>query len=73
MYFKNIKEGDVLSSLINLEFGVEGSELAPTEPVGERFGHNHLLGNHDSIMEGVVIPCDGNHIHFGNGETRGTI
>ena len=73
VYFKNVKDGDVLSSPINLEFGVEGFELAPSGSVGERFGHHHLLVNRDSIMEGVVIPSDINHIHFGNGETRGTI
>ena len=73
VYFKNVKDGDVLSSPINLEFGVEGFELAPSGFVGDRVGHHHLLVNRDSIMEGVVIPSDVNHIHFGNGETKGTI
>ena len=73
VFFKNVKDGDVLSSPINLEFGVEGFELAPSGSVGERFGHHHLLVNRNSIMEGVVIPSDVNHIHFGSGETRGTI
>ena len=73
MYFKNIKDGDVLSSPINLDFGVEEFELAPSGSMGKRVGHHHLLVNRDSIMEGVVIPSDVNHIHFGNGETRGTI
>ncbi len=73
VYFKNVKDGDVLSSPINLEFGVEGFELAPSGSMGERVGHHHLLVNRDSIMEGVVIPSDVNHIHFVNGETKGTI
>ena len=73
MYFKNVKDGDVLSSPINFEFGVEGFELAPSGSVGERFGHHHLLVIRDNITEGVVIPSDVNHMHFGNGETRGTI
>ena len=73
VYFKNVKDGDVLSSPINPEFGVDGFELAPSGSVGEKLGHHHLLVSRDSIMEGVVIPSDGNHIHFGNGETRGTI
>ena len=73
MYFKNVKVGDILSSPINLESGVEGFELAPSGSVRERFGDHHLLVNRDSIMEGVVIPSDGNQFHFGNGETRGTI
>ncbi|MDA9688853.1 DUF4399 domain-containing protein [Betaproteobacteria bacterium] len=73
VYFKNVKDGDVLSSPINIEFGVEGFELALPGSLGERFGHHHLLVNSDSIMEGVVIPSDFNHIHFVNGERRGTI
>ena len=73
MHFENVKDGDVLSSPINLEFGVEGFELAPSGSVGERSGHHHLLVNRDSIMEGVVIPSDVNHIHFGDAETRGAI
>ena len=54
MYFKNVKDGDVLSSPTNLEFGVEGFELEPSGSIGERFGHHHLLVNCDSIMEGVL-------------------
>ena len=34
MHFENVKDGDVLSSPINLEFGVEGFELAPFGPSG---------------------------------------
>ena len=73
VFFKNVKDGDVLSSPINLEFGVEGFELAPSRFIGERAGHHHLLVNRDSIIKGVVIPRDVNHIDFGNGETQGTI
>ena len=69
VYFKNAKDGDVLSPPINLEFGVEEFELAPSGTVGERFGHHHLLVDRDSIMEGVLITSDVNHFHFGNCET----
>ena len=61
MHFENVKDGDVLSSPINLEFGVEG------------VGHHHLLFNRDNIMEGAVIPDDAKYIHFGDDEIRGTI
>ena len=73
VFFKNVKDGDVLSSPINLEFGVEGFELAPSGSTGKRVGHHHLLVNRNSILEGVFIPSGVNHIHFGNGETKGTI
>ena len=73
VFFKNAKDEAVLSLPINFEIGFEGFELAPFGPVGEMVGHHHLLVNRDSIMEGVVIPSDVNHIHLGNGESRGAI
>ena len=73
MHFENVKDGDVLSSPINLEFGVEGFELAPFGSPVVRVGHHHLLANRDNIMEGAVIPDDANYIHFGDDEIRGTI
>ena len=73
VYFKNVKDGDVLSSPINLEFGVEGFELARFGPVGERSGRHHLLVIKDSIMERAVILGDINYINFGDDEIRGTI
>ena len=72
-HFTNVKDGDVLSLPINIEFGVEGFELAPSGTKGERVGHHHLLVNRDSIMGGVVIPGDVTHILFRDGETRGMI
>ena len=62
-----------MSSPINLEFGVEGFELAPSGSMGERVGHHHLLVNRDSIMNELVIPSDVNHIHYSNGERKETI
>ena len=37
---------------------------------GERTGHHHLFINFDGIAEGIVIPNDNSHIHFGGGETQ---
>ena len=73
MHFENVKDGDVLSSPINLEFGVKGFESAPLGSPVEGVGHHHLLVNRDSIMEGAVIPGYVNYIHFGDDEIRGTI
>ena len=73
MHFENVKDGDVLSSPINLEVGLEGFVLAPFGSPVEGVGHHHLLVNRDSIMEGTVIPGDVNYIHFGDDEIRETI
>ena len=59
-----------MSSPINLEFGVEGFELAPFEFIGERVDHHHLLVKRDSIMKNMGISSNVNHIYFGNGETK---
>ena len=73
MYFKKVKDGDILSSPTNLEYGVEGCELAPLGSPVEGVCHHHLLVNRDSTMEGAVISGDVNYIHFGDDEIRGTI
>ena len=73
MCFKNVKDRDGLSSAINLEFGVEGLELARSGLAGKRLGYHHLLVNRDSIMGAMLTPENVNHIHFGNGKTGGTI
>ena len=33
-------------------------------------GHHHLLTSRNGIVEGVVIPNENNHKHFGGGETQ---
>ena len=73
VFIKNVKDGDILSSPINLEFDVEGFELGPSGSIGERISHHHLLVNRDSIMNELVIPSDVNHIHYSNGERKETI
>jgi len=73
VYFKDAKSKDTLPSPIIIVFGVEGFELAASESIGERVGHHHLLVKRNSIMKNMVILSDVNRIHFGNGETKGTI
>jgi len=73
VHFENVKDGDVLSSPINLEFGVEGFELAPLGYPVKGVGHHPLLVNHNSIMERAVILGDINYIRCGDDEIRGTI
>ena len=70
VYFENISDGDSLTSPINVGFGIRGYKVVPAGDVGKRMGHHHLLINRDSIGEGVVIPNENNHKHFGGGETQ---
>jgi len=70
VYFENISEGDSLTSPIHIGFGVRGYKVVSAGDVGKRMGHHHQLINRNSIAEGVVIPNENNHKHFGGGETQ---
>lgn len=70
VFFANLEDGDVVTSPLTVEFGVEGMEVVPAGAVEENKGHHHLLINHDFIPAGEVIPAgDSTLIHFGQGQT----
>ena len=70
VYFENIIDGESLTSTNNIGFGIRGYKVVSAGDVGRRMGHHHLLINCNSIAEGVVIPNENNHKHFGGGETQ---
>ena len=67
--FGNISD-DSLTSPIGIGFGIRGCKVGRAGNTGERMGDHHLLINFDGIAEGIVIPNDNGHIHFGGGETQ---
>ena len=77
VYFKNVKDGQTVSSPLKLEFGVDKmtvAKKAPASKIEEGIGHHHLLIDAgDSIPSGTVIPDDSTHIHYGGGQTEATI
>ena len=77
VYFKNLKDGQSVSSPVKIEFGVDKMTVAKKAPAGqiaEGIGHHHLLIDaEDSIPSGQVIPDDSTHKHYGGGQTDATI
>lgn len=70
VYFANLEDGQVVTSPLTVEFGVEGMEVEPAGEIKENSGHHHLLINHDFIPSGEVIPAgDSTKLHFGKGQT----
>jgi hypothetical protein len=70
VFFKNLKDGQTVTSPVKIEFGVEGIALEPKGEVKDSSGHHHLLiDSGDSIPAGVIIPDDSLHIHFGKAQT----
>ncbi len=72
VFFKNIQEGDVLSSSFLVQMGVYGKEVEPAGNFTKNTGHHHILVNRDFIPEGEVIISDKNHNHYGGGESEVT-
>jgi Domain of unknown function (DUF4399) len=78
VYFVNLKDGDSVSSPVNIKFGLSGMGVAPAGIEGDLTkltGHHHLLVNSQLDSEGLKspIPADEKHLHFGKGQTEATI
>ena len=70
VFFKNLKDGDTLSSPFTVEMGVEGMNVEPAGKVNQGFGHHHIIVNCTHIDEETTIPVDDKHIHYGAGQTE---
>ena len=71
VFFKNLEDGQTVSSPIKIEMGIKGMKVEPSGEVHQGFGHHHLLIDQGDFFEkGKVIPADSTHIHFGGGQTE---
>jgi hypothetical protein len=73
VFFANLEDGDVVTSPVYIEFGVEGIEVEPAGPINEGFGHHHILINETPAPYGEAVAADDTHIHFGGGQTSDTL
>lgn len=70
VYFKNLKDGEIVTSPLKVEMGVEGMEIAPAGEVKAGQGHHHIIVDGGPIAKGTVVPADATHLHFGKGQTE---
>ena len=68
--FVEPKNGATVSSPFKVTFAVTGMTVKPAGDMTPNTGHHHLLINAQSIPNGVVIPMDETHKHFGKGQTE---
>ncbi len=69
--FKNLKDGQTVTSPFQVEMGVKNMKVEPSGEVHKGFGHHHIIVDHgDFVEKGKVIPADSTHIHFGDGQTE---
>ena len=73
VYFKNLKEGQTVSSPIKVEMVAEGINVDTAGTIKPGSGHHHLLIDVSSIEPGQVIPKDSRHLHFGNAQKQAEV
>lgn len=70
VYFKNLKEGQTVSSPFKVEMAAEKLSIDTANgKVKDASGHYHILIGLDSTEAGVVVPKDSTHLHYGNAQT----
>jgi hypothetical protein len=67
------KDGETVSSPVQVVFGIEGMDLAPAGEKNDVAGHHHLLVDTDLADPAVPIPADATHIHFGKAQTEASV
>lgn len=73
VFFRNIQDGDEVSSPVKVEFGVEGMDVKAAGELVEGTGHHHIVIDGEFIPAGEVVPADSLNIHYGKGQTEAEI
>jgi len=69
VFFVSPADGETVSNPVSIVFGIEGMSVAPAGQDVPDSGHHHLLIDTGVPDQGLPIPKDENHIHFGDGST----
>jgi hypothetical protein len=70
VYFVNLKNGDVVTSPLLIQFGLRGLGVAPAGVEKENTGHHHLLIDVAEIDVNNALPMTDTIRHFGGGQTE---
>lgn len=74
VFFKNLKDGQVVTSPLKIVMGATNISVDSAGTVKPNSGHFHLIiDDGDSTATGIAIPKDSTHLHFGNAQKEATI
>ena len=73
VYIISPLDGATVTSPVTIQFGLEGMGVAPAGVEKLGTGHHHLIVDAPLPALNEPIPADGNHRHFGGGQTQTTI
>ena len=74
VYIISPKDGEEVSSPVEVIFGLQGMGIAPAGINFPNTGHHNLLIDLDQLPDlKSGIPADAQHLHFGKGQTQALI
>jgi hypothetical protein len=74
VFFKNLKDGQTVSSPVKVEMEATGISVDSAGAVKPGSGHFHILVDaEDSIPTGEIIAKDSAHLHFGNAQKEASL
>lgn len=73
VFFKNLKDGQVVASPVAVEMGVEGMTVGKAGEIKEGEGHHHIIVDGAAVTTGEAVTKDDTHIHFGAGQTEASV
>jgi len=73
IYLRVPANNAVVKPTFTVEFGLRNYGVAPATVKLSNTGHFHLLINTEAPADGVLIPADSLHRHFGAGQIETTI
>ena len=74
VFFKNLKDGETVTSPVKVEMGAKGISIDSAGAVKPNSGHFHIIvDGEDSIPSGEVVAKDSTHIHYGNAQQEATL
>jgi hypothetical protein len=69
-YFIEPSDGAVVANPVRIVMGLKGMGIAPAGVKHANTGHHHLIIDADFRDLDFIIPHDGQHLHFGGGQTE---
>lgn len=73
VYIISPKDGETVKNPFKVVMGLSGMGIAPAGIDVPDTGHHHLLIDVAQIPSDKAVPTDGNHRHFGKGQTETTL
>lgn len=73
VFFVTPKDGATVSNPVVVKFGVAGMDIKPAGDMSPNSGHHHLIIDGEPVAQGMVVPTDDTHLHFGKGQTETTV